>query len=375
MPRRGDNIRKRKDGRWEGRFISHYDPDGKAVYRSVYAKSYSDVREKVKAEERQFLELHYDSCSSSKTFGDIAKEWLAIKSTTQKRSTIAKYTTILHKHILPEFDHIQISSFNTRTINDFMSNRYADASSSLYSSIVSVMKSVLEYAVQEGHLSSISYRKTKRPSEKQQTTILSDAERIRLETYLLADPDLSKLGVYLCLYTGMRIGEVCALKWSDIDLFSNIIRIRNTVQRLPSQNDNSEFKTELVIMPPKSISSIRDIPIPLHLSDLLKAVQASADQYFLTGRTNKPMEPRCLQQKFKKYLDEAGVCNINFHSLRHTFASRCIAVGVDIKTVSEVLGHNSVEITLNRYVHTSEEQKRSQLSLLFADSGQNAAAV
>ena len=375
MPRRGDNIRKRKDGRWEGRFISHYDSDGKAVYRSVYAKSYSDVREKVKSEERQFLELHFDSCSSIKTFGDIAKEWLAMKSTTQKRSTIAKYTTILRKHILPAFDHIQISSFNTRTISDFMSNNYTDASSSLYSSIVSVMKSVLEYAAQEGHLSSISYRKTKRPSEKQKTAILSDAERIRLETYLLADPDLSKLGVYLCLYTGMRIGEVCALKWSDIDLFSNIIRIRNTVQRLPSQNDSSESKTELVIMPPKSISSIRDIPIPLHLSDLLKAVQASADQYFLTGKRNKPMEPRCLQQKFKKYLNEAGVCNINFHSLRHTFASRCIAVGVDIKTVSEVLGHNSVEITLNRYVHTSEEQKRSQLSLLFADSGQNAAAV
>lgn len=165
----------------------------------------------------------------------------------------------------------------------------------------------------------------------------------------------------MCMYTGMRIGEVCALKWKDILLDEHCIFIESTMQRLKS--DNKEFaKTEVIITSPKSNSSTRTIPIPDNLYEILKKHRCSGEAYLLTGNSLRFLEPRTLQNHFKSALKICGINDANFHALRHTFATRCVEIGFDVKSLSEILGHASVNITLNKYVHPSMELKQKNMN-------------
>lgn len=170
------------------------------------------------------------------------------------------------------------------------------------------------------------------------------------------------MGILLCLYTGMRIGELCALKWNDIDVEEEIIHINRTVQRL----DTEEKKSALIVSYPKSRSSVRNIPIPKCILDVLLSFYAyeNSTAYIFTGKENVPAEPRTFQYRYRKYLEKAGVKYRKFHTLRHTFATRCIHCGIDIKTLSEILGHSNVKITLEYYCHTTMEQKKKQMNRL-----------
>ena len=179
--------------------------------------------------------------------------------------------------------------------------------------------------------------------------------------YISGGNDPCSLGIVMALHTGMRIGEICALKWEDIDLPGKIIHVRHTLQRI--QTFGTVKKTKIVITEPKSVSSVRDIPITDCLMTLLKKLRAGDDMFVLSGK-RKPVECRTLQYYFKKVLSNANLPSVHFHSLRHAFATNCIALGFDVKTLSEILGHSSVEITLNRYVHSSIERKRACMSLL-----------
>ena len=154
---------------------------------------------------------------------------------------------------------------------------------------------------------------------------------------------------------------MCALQWKDIDLTNRTITVRKTVQRI--KNYGGKTKTKLVITEPKSASSVRVIPIPEFLVVMLERFKDSSDKYILSGRY-RPIEPRTVQYRFASVLKKANLPSVHYHSLRHAFASNCVALGFDVKTLSEILGHSSVEITLNRYVHSSLDRKRACMDMI-----------
>ena len=177
--------------------------------------------------------------------------------------------------------------------------------------------------------------------------------------------DLRCLGIFVCMYTGLRIGELCALKWSDIDLENNMIYVTRTLQRLTNTSDSST-KTHICEGTPKTITSKREIPICSVLARALGEHESLFDKnaYLLSGSPSKCIEPRNLQYYFKRFQLRHNIDPLNCHALRHTFATTGISSGIDVKTVSELLGHSNVNITLNYYVHTSMEQKRKQIEFL-----------
>lgn len=265
MARKGENIYKRKDGRWEGRYKIGIKPDGKSKYSSVYGKSYSEV-----------------------------KAVLMVKRVEQKSDCLLS---------LPKCD-------------------------------------------------------------KKECQMLTSVQQSLLTNHLTDCVSPSNLGIFISAVTGMRIGELCALKWADIDFEKRIIIVRRTMQRI--KNIGGETATKIVITLPKSKTSAREIPIPDVLYSYLEAMRSDNDNYVLTGEKIFA-EPRTMQYRFKNILKKLGLPQVNFHTLRHMFATKCVDAGVDVKTLSEILGHCSVELTLNRYVHSSIERKRNCMKL-FSDT-------
>ena len=192
--------------------------------------------------------------------------------------------------------------------------------------------------------------------------VLSVSEQSVLTEYLLDDMDFIKLGIYLSLFTGIRIGELCALKWENINLYEKMLYVKKTMQRI--QTYDMLQKTKVIISSPKSACSLREIPLPDFLCNMLKKYKRADDYFLLSGSVQEYVEPRALQYKFKKIIKDCGLTDVNFHALRHTFATRCVEAGFEIKTLSEILGHSSVKITLDRYVHSSMELKRKNMEKL-----------
>lgn len=171
------------------------------------------------------------------------------------------------------------------------------------------------------------------------------------------------MGILLCLYTGLRLGEICALTWKDILMDEQCLYIHQTMQRIQVK-DNTGKKTAVIIMPPKSGCSIRRISIPDEIRQLLSQIQKQDKAYLLTGMVHSYVEPRNMENRFKAVTKECNIIDVNFHALRHTFATRCVELGFDVKSLSEILGHASVNITMNRYVHPSMEHKKKNMNLL-----------
>ena len=192
--------------------------------------------------------------------------------------------------------------------------------------------------------------------------VLTVEEQQILTTYLLEDMNLCKFGILLALLTGIRIGELCALRWDHVLLDSKLLRVDASMQRLKNLSPDAGPKTAVVIGSPKSQSSIRSIPMPDYLVDLCNKLRPSDPKAFvLTGTAASYMEPRTVQRKFAKYAEDCGLENVTVHTCRHTFATRCIEAGFEIKSLSEIMGHANVSITMNRYVHCSMNLKRENM--------------
>lgn len=229
--------------------------------------------------------------------------------------------------------------------------------------ILTIIKSTIEYARYKElpvicNLSKLSIKK-----KEKEMRVFTPSEQESLIGTLTNDMDHSKFGVLLSLYTGIRVGELCALQWEDFDLAHSKLKIRKTMQRIQDLGNGSVSKTKIVITEPKSQCSIREIPLPLFIVDVAKKFASNPKAYILTG-TDRYIEPRTMQNRFKSYVKECNVEPANFHVLRHTFATRCVEVGFEVKSLSEVLGHANVNITLNRYVHSSFELKHSNMNKL-----------
>ncbi len=365
MAKKGLNIYKRRDGRWEGRYKNGFKPDGSVRYTSVYGITYSDVKnilvKKLSKRKTEALKCNFN-------FKELSELWLESTLHNIKESTYSNYFMKLEKHILPYLGTIKYDDLTVKILNDFAAEKLRSGLSAKYvSDICRVIKSIARFAcVKLGYADKADLLSLPKCEKTEQKTLTSEQQN-SLVSYLSESNLSSDLGIFIAAVTGIRIGELCALQWSDIDLEKRIITVRKTMQRI--KNINGKTATKIVITSPKSKTSEREIPIPDVLYPYLKAMQKSSDCYVLTGKKNY-YEPRTIQYRFKQVLKKAGLPQINFHSLRHMFATRCIAVGADVKTLSEILGHSSVELTLNRYVHSSSERKRYCMKL-FSDNVPN----
>lgn len=302
-------------------------------------------------------------------FKVLAEEWLQSKQPLLKQSSISKYRNILDLYVFPIFGNTYIVEISRKDIQLFSHNLLSSGgrknkglSPKTVNGIISVIKCVFAYARREKSMSLMDIEDVSVKMSQKPLRVLSIQEQQRLNDYLYNNLSSCHLGILLSLYTGLRIGEVCALKWGDISFSEQYLIVDKTMQRVQIQNHQK--KTKVVIQTPKSDCSIRKIPIPDEIQRLMKPMKKEPETYILTGLSNKFVEPRSLENFFKKVVDECLITNITFHSLRHTFATRCVELGFDVKSLSEILGHSSVSITLNRYVHPSMELKLKNMNML-----------
>lgn len=367
MPRRGENIFKRNDGRWEARYVKEITADNKKKYGSVYANTYTEVKVK-RAEKCRLLEEEKitKDVLNNDNFGYFIVQWLEFNKIRLKPSTHAKYDYSINNYLLPFFRNIKIRNLDNKIIDLFTTKLLEEGkmgnplSPKTVKDILVLLKSIINFIEKENNINlniKIIYPKNHR----KENLVLTKEQFINLNQVLLKDIDSCKFGVLLAMATGLRIGELCALKWKNICLSDNYIYVEKTMQRI--KNMNSSFpKTIVIEESPKSPTSNRKIPIPENLISLFYEFKKNDNCYLLTGRIDKFIEPRLLERKFSKYIKYAGIEKANFHMLRHTFATMCIEEGFEIKSLSEILGHSASQITLDRYVHSSFSLKKNWIN-------------
>ena len=367
--KKGENIFKRKDGRWEARYIKGYELSGKIKYGFCYGKTYKEAKEKVtKYKAALLVGKPTPQTGTRHRFAFYCDEWLRLRKSKIRESTYIKYDTVLEKHIKPKLGGCFPLGITTGVVDDFTRELLFEDELAVKTAhdILVVLHGVLKYTAAQlpGIFPAVEINYPK--ESRRETRVLSRDEQTQLVRYLLTDTDACKFGVLLMLLSGVRIGELCALKWGNIDLKEQTIRITATLQRLHDTAMESEGRTRVVIGAPKSDTSVRTIPLTDYAATLCRQFAVrNAAAYILTGTENY-MEPRSLQYRIEKYTKECGLEGVHAHTLRHTFATRAVEVGFEIKSLSEVLGHANTTITLERYVHSSMELKRSNMDKLTA---------
>ncbi len=293
------------------------------------------------------------------TFGRTLIDWLQSESAAIKPSSRAVYLSILTTHLLPELGPLPLREITAERVSALLYEKSEVLSPSTVCVIAAVIRHALRYAETRGDPSACSVDGVPRVSRNRATDIrvLSDQEQAALERSLNPN-DPSDMGLLLALCTGLRVGELCGLRWGDIDENCESLSVRRTAQRVRNADG---VGTTLRFDSPKSVSSMRTIPMPARVAERLKRLRAPDECYVLSGST-KAIEPRTMQNRFKACQRRAGLEQRNFHTLRHTFATRWIEKGFDVKTLSRVLGHADVATTLNIYVHPSLETMRSYIN-------------
>ena len=292
------------------------------------------------------------------TFSKVAELWKADKKQYVKKSTYAAYCLLIQSHLLPEF--AKLDDIKEDTVQDFVNRKLASGlSQKTVRDILVVLKMILRYGAKHGlmelHQFDIVFP-TER--ERQDIEVLTITNQRQLMTYVKEHFTFLNLGIFICLNAGLRIGEVCALQWNDIDVTAGVIRVSKTIQRIYLV-DGEEKYTELIVDKPKTKNSIREIPMTRDLLALVRPLKkiVRGDFYVLTNASN-PTEPRTYRTYYNRLLTELGLPKMRFHGLRHSFATRCIESKCDYKTVSVLLGHSNISTTLNLYVHPNMEQKK-----------------
>ena len=369
MSKKGENIFKRKDGRWEARYIHHYE-NGKAKYRSIYATTYSKAKAK-RIEEMKNIDTILDNLNSeSITLKELSYMWLSNVKISVKESTYTRYYRVINKYILPFFGDTKLKYIESKNVYEFPEKllnsgglNKGTLSPKTVTDIISILKSVFKYGKENGYvcpdISKLKYpSKTKKP-----ISILSTNEQIKIENILFNSDEPICLGILFTLFTGIRIGELCGLKWEDINFENETVIIKRTIERISNLNQSSVNKTKIVICEPKTENSFRIIPLPKFLVEYLYLRKKDNNFYIVTGNENYT-EPHCVYIKYQKFLKDNNIAPHTFHSLRHTFATRCVELGFDIKSLSEILGHSNINTTLSIYVHPTLNQKKSQMEKL-----------
>lgn len=339
-----NKIYLRKDGRYFIKYKKGVKENGKTDYGFIYARTKEEVLKKY--QEVLTEKIIIDKALFS---GDIYN-WLRSVKISCKKSSYSNYEYMAYAHLIPTFGKYKRKQINKNMINEFTEKLLScGLSPKTVKDILIMLQQILKY-----HNIDIRISMPKIP--KKEIQILTKEHQLLLEQRLSHCKAEEDIGILLCLYTGLRIGELCGLKWGQIDLENNIISIEKTLIRVKNDSKDIKNKTIVILDDPKSISSIRNIPIPNFLISKLKKLRKDNLCFFLTG-TEKFIEPRSYTNHYKSIMKSIHIDEYNFHALRHTFATRCIESGCDPKTLSEILGHSNVKITLDRYVHPSFDNK------------------
>jgi len=298
------------------------------------------------------------------TIEQATKDFLAQLKSRLKESTFSRYSFICERHIIPYFKGMSLNKLNSENIEKFAQYKLSHGgltSKPLSPKTINDMTCLLlqiakNYCSFDVDIDKLNYKLA-------DINVFTEVEYSKLKAYLAIGLDNKKLGIMVAMLTGVRIGELCALKWENIDLNCAVITINKTIQRIKTDTGKGKAKTKIIIDTPKSDASIRTIPIPDILLRKLKDFKANDNTYLLTN-TADYIEPRIYQRHFKSYLVECNIKDNNFHTIRHTFATMAVLREVDIKTVSLLLGHSDVSFTMKRYVHPNIEHKRLQIEKL-----------
>ena len=366
---KGENIFKRKDGRWEARYIKGHELSGKIKYGFCYGKTYKEAKEKAAKCRTELMNgVTVVPKTRHQDFAFYCDEWLRSGKSRLKESTYIKYETILEKHIKPKLGACDPLAVTAELVGRFSEELLCQEALSpkTVRDILGVLGSVIKHISRRlpgmMNVVEIAY-----PREvKKEMRVLSKEEQKRLVSFLMTDMDSCKFGILLALFTGLRIGELCALRWENISLQERTVKISGTMQRLKNMEADAPAKTKVMIGQPKSGNSSRIIPLMDWLVVWGEKICPENRQTFVLTSVEEFMEPRALQYRLKKYTQSCGLEGVHFHTLRHTFATRCVEVGFEIKSLSDILGHATTTIMLERYVHSSLELKRDNMNKLIA---------
>ena len=306
---------------------------------------------------------------SNKTIREIAEAWKEYKRPYVKQSTMAAYVLILENHVLPEFgdndslyEH-DVQAFVLKKIERGLSVKSVK-------DILIVLKMVMKFGVKNEWMThyewDIKYPANNQPKELE---VLSVANHKKILDYVQHNFTFMSLGIYISLSTGLRIGEICALKWSDINVADGTITVQRTIERIYVVEGGKKH-TQLVINTPKTVNSCREIPMSKELLAMVKPMKkvVNGDFYVLTNE-DKPTEPRTYRNYYNRLMEKLDIPKLKYHGLRHSFATRCIEAGCDYKTVSVLLGHSNISTTLNLYVHPNMEQKKRCINKMLKSLG------
>lgn len=301
----------------------------------------------------------------NKTFEEIVVLWQADKKQYVKRSTYSTYSLLIANHLLPAF--AGVNDVTEILVQDFVFSKLEQGlSQKSIKDILIVLKMILRYGVKQGYL---EHREidVKFPTERerQEVEVLSRNNQKHIMEYVQSHFTFMNLGIYICLCAGLRIGEVCALVWDDIDVESGVINISKTIQRI-YVIEGGEKHTEVIIDTPKSKNSIREIPIAKDLLRMIKPFKKVVNgNFYVLTNSDRPTEPRTYRNYYKRLMEQLNMPKLKFHGLRHSFATRCIESKCDYKTVSVLLGHSNISTTLNLYVHPNMEQKKKCVEQMY----------
>jgi len=369
MARHGENIYKRKDGRYEGRYVIGKTEAGKTRFGYVYARQYSEARRLLvqRKAERLACAGSGNALRRERTLEEWMTYWLENELLgSVKVSSYQTYLRQMNRHLLPVLGHYALSELTPGAIHDFMEElRAGGLADNTIRGVFRLLSAAMRFAFEEGIIPKNPCRKLRvRREEQAEQRVLDRREQEKLRTAASGKKDLPAL---LSLYTGMRLGEVCALKWSDIDWDKRTITVRRTVQRVAQMKKTEGGKTVLMIGTPKSAHSHRVLPVPEFLLKHLRVL--SREKYvseYIFGAASRAAEPRTVQRRFQRLMKQLGLADVHFHTLRHSFATRLLELGVDIKTVSALLGHGSARTTLDFYAHSLLENQRAAVERLAA---------
>lgn len=304
-----------------------------------------------------------------KKIREIAMAWKEDKRPYVKQSTFAAYMLILENHILPFFGEYE--ELSEKTVQAFVLEKI-DVGLSVKSikDILIVLKMVMKYGVKHEWMNYYEWEiKYPTATSSKDIEVLTIANHKKILDYIQKNFTFRNLGIYVCLSTGLRIGEICALKWEDIDTNSGTINVQRTIERIYIIEGDKKH-TELVMNTPKTKNSYREIPMSKELLTLIKPLKKVVNgSFFVLTNEEVPTEPRTYRNYYKQLMDKLEIPKIKFHGLRHSFATRCIESNCDYKTVSVLLGHSNITTTLNLYVHPNMDQKKKCIAKMFKSLG------
>ncbi|MCH5286591.1 MAG: site-specific integrase [Christensenellaceae bacterium] len=367
MARQGENIYRRSDGRYEGRYVIGKLDNGRTRFGYVYGRQYSAVRKLLLKKKAEYL-LHSDLPVNAARH--TLNEWLSFWMESELRGSIKPssyqiYQNYYKRHLRPVIGHLRLEQLTPAVIYGYIGTLAASGLSvSMQRGIYRLLTASIRSAVDQGVLSRnpcarIKIQRDARPEQR----VLTRAEQQKVRAAVRSEKDVP---VLIGLYTGMRLGEICALKWSDINWAGGTITICRTVQRIARPRyESNQPRTELTISSPKSVRSNRVLPIPPFLMERLRLMMSvSPASEYIFGKTACAADPRNIQRHFHRMMAQLEITGAHFHTLRHSFATRLLELGVDVQTVSVLLGHSSAKITLEFYTHSLFDQQRAAMNKL-----------